>query len=112
MQPMGQMLVASRLSDGRVVFLATGKQWVEDLQLGILATSKDESESLLLVGRTAEAENQVVEAYLIAVEIRDGKRRPTDWRESIRAGGPTVRTDLATKSHLSLARGQQLQECR
>lgn len=90
------MVIASRLSDGRVVFLATGEQWVEDLQFGTLAADKDEAERLLLIGRKAEAANQVVEAYLIAVATIDGKRRPSDWRESIRACGPTVRTDLVT----------------
>ena len=90
------MLIASRLSDGRVVFLAADEQWVEDLQLGTLATDKDAGEQLLHIGRKAEADNQIVEAYLIPVETIDGQRRPTDWRESIRACGPTVRTDLLT----------------
>jgi hypothetical protein len=90
------MVVASRLSDGRVVFLGTGAQWVEDLQLGALARHKDEGEALLQSARKAEAANQVVEAYLITVETIAGKRRATDWRESIRACGPTVRTDLLT----------------
>ncbi|MBL8199001.1 MAG: DUF2849 domain-containing protein [Chromatiales bacterium] len=94
MQPAGQMVVASRLSDGRVVFLGAGGQWIEDLQLGTLASDKDAGESLLQGARAAEAANQVVEAYLITVAVIDGKRRPTDWRESIRACGPTVRTDL------------------
>ena len=96
MQSSGQMVVASRLSDGRVVFLGTGAQWVEDLQLGALARHKDEGEALLQSARKAEAANQVVEAYLITVETMAGKRRATDWRESIRACGPTVRTDLLT----------------
>lgn len=90
------MVIASRLSDGRVVFLAAGEQWVEDLQLGTLATDKNEGEGLLLVGRKAEAANQVVEAYLITVDTIDGRRQPTDWREYIRACGPTIRTDLVT----------------
>lgn len=98
MQPAGQMVVASRLSDGRVVFLGAGGQWIEDLQLGTLA-NKDEGESLLQTAREAEVANQVVEAYLITVAVIDGKRQPTDWRESIRACGPTVRTDLL--AHIS-----------
>lgn len=88
------MVVASRLSDGRVVFLTAGGQWVADLQLGALATDKDESEALLQRGRQGEAANQVVESYLITVKTVAGKRQPIDWRESIRACGPTVRTDL------------------
>lgn len=96
MQPTAQMLVASRLSDGRVVFLTTSEQWIENIQLGALATGKDGVERLLQAGRRAEADNQVVEAYLIAVETSTSERRPTDWRESIRARGPTVRTDMLT----------------
>ena len=98
MQPTAQMLVASRLSNGRVVFLTTSEQWIENIQFGALATGKDEAECLLQVGRRAEADNQVVEAYLIAVETSAGERRPTDWRESIRACGPTVRTDMLTRA--------------
>jgi NaMN:DMB phosphoribosyltransferase len=92
------MVVASRLSDGRVVFLDTGGQWTEDLQLGAMAGNKAEGEALLQRGRAAEAANQVVEAYLITVESIAGNRRATDWRESIRACGPTVRTDLPAHS--------------
>ncbi|MBM4220943.1 MAG: DUF2849 domain-containing protein [Gammaproteobacteria bacterium] len=88
------MVVASRLSDGRVVFLGTGGEWTGDMQLGALASDKAGAEALLERGREAEAANQVVEAYLITVETLDGQRRATDWRESIRARGPTVRTDL------------------
>lgn len=91
------MVVASRLSDGRVVFLGTGGQWTEDLQLGSLAGDQAEGAALLQRGREAEAANQVVEAYLITVETLAGKRRATDWRESIRACGPTVRTDLPAR---------------
>lgn len=109
MQPTAQMVVASRLSDGRVVFLSTRKQWVENIQLGALAIGKDESERLLQAGRKAEADNQVVEAYLISVDTSTGERRPTDWRESIRACGPTVRTDLPTSAGQSGAQ-QLLQE--
>jgi len=92
------MIVASRLSDGRVVFLTPSKQWIENIQFGVLAVGPDEGERLLQAGRKAEAANQVVEAYLITVEISAGTRRPTDWRESIRACGPTVRTDLLTST--------------
>lgn len=94
MQSTVQMVVASRLSDGRVVFLTASEQWNENIQLGALAISTDEGERLLQDGRRAEAGNQVVEAYLITVKTIAGKRQPTDWRESIRACGPTVRTDL------------------
>lgn len=92
------MVVASRLSDGRVVFLNTSEQWVENIQLGALVASTDAGERLLEAARRAEAGNVVVEAYLIRVQTSAGTRRPVDWRESIRACGPTVRTDLLTSA--------------
>lgn len=93
------MVLASRLTDGRVVFLApagpTGPRWVETIADGVLATSKDEANALLAAAQAAEVANVVVEPYLIEVTEQDGRRRPVAWREVIRAEGPTVRTDGA-----------------
>jgi hypothetical protein len=89
-----QMVLASRLTDGRAVFLAPDGGWVEDIRRGALAASPGEAEQLLARARTDEAANRVVEPYLIAVRDQDGDRRPVEWREVIRAAGPTVRTDL------------------
>lgn len=89
-----QMVLASRLTDGRVVFLAPDGSWVEDIHGGQLAASPGEAEQLLARARGDEAANRVVEPYLIAVREHDGDRRPVEWREVIRAAGPTVRTDL------------------
>jgi hypothetical protein len=88
------MLVANRLADGRVVFLAPHGRWAEDIGDGCLASSKEQADELLALGRAAEAANQVVEPYLIAVRATGEVRRPVEWREAIRALGPTVRTDL------------------
>lgn len=92
----GQMVLASRLTDGRVVFLAPDGGWVEDIHRGQLAASPVEAEQLLALARKDEAANRVVEPYLVAVRVTDGDRRPVEWREVIRAAGPTVRTDLPT----------------
>ena len=88
------MLLANWLTDGRVVFLAADGSWVDDIAAGAFSTAPEAAERLLAVGRDAEARNLVVEPYLIAVRDAAGQRRPVDWREAIRAAGPTVRTDL------------------
>ena len=87
------MVLASRLADGRVVFLAAGGGWVEDIGAGALATDPESGERLLAAARDDESRNQVVEPYLIAVRDEAGRRQPVEWREVIRATGPTVAAD-------------------
>ncbi len=92
---MPQMVVASRLRDGFVVFLAPGGEWVESIEQGAVAETKDAAERLLATAKADEERNVVVEPYLIEVAVVDGRREPAEIRESIRAYGPTVRTDLS-----------------
>lgn len=94
MESHGQMVLASRLTDGRTVFLGPDGAWVDDIQDGAVAATPEAAEQLLARARSDEAANRVVEPYLIGIQERDGTRRPVDWRETIRALGPTVRTDL------------------
>jgi hypothetical protein len=89
-----QMVLANRLADGRVVFLAAGGGWVEDIASGTVATSPEAAGNLLAEAQRAEARNTVVEPYLIGIRHVAGQRQPVAWREAIRAAGPTVRTDL------------------
>jgi len=94
MDSTGQMVLANRLTDGRVVFLAADGSWVDDIAAGTVAADADVAERLLATARLAEARNAVVEPYLIGIRQVAGQRQPLDWREAIRAAGPTVRTDL------------------
>ena len=90
MTPTGQMVLASRLADGRVVFLAAEGGWVEDIAAGAVATDRATGERLLAAAREDESRNQVVEPYLVDVRDDAGRRQPVEWREVIRATGPTV----------------------
>lgn len=90
MTPTGQMVLASRLADGRVVFLAADGDWVEHIAAGALATDPASGERLLAMARADESQSRVVEPYLIAVRDEAGRRQPVEWREVIRATGPTV----------------------
>ncbi len=87
---MAQVVLANRLTDGRSVFLAADNAWVEALPQAELATSPAAAESLLARARAAEAANIIVDPYLVAVEEGPAGLRPSEWREQIRASGPTV----------------------
>lgn len=91
---MPQMIIANRLRDGVVVFLAPSEGWEPAIGAGTLIDNEADATRLMAVAKRHEGECQVVDPQLIEVEINDGKPRPTAIREAIRAFGPTVRTDL------------------
>ena len=84
------MIIANTLADGLVVFLTEEHGWVHDIGAGALAETEEQAEALLAAAKKAEADNQVIDPYLIPIEIEDGQRKPTEYREYIRATGPSV----------------------
>jgi len=101
---MSQVVIASRLSDGRVVFLSKGSApgsvtWAPLLADAELAGDETRSAELLTLGEAdAEARHEVVDPYLIDVKEEGGELRPTKYREAIRCLGPTNRLDLGKQS--------------
>ena len=91
---MPQMIIANRLRDGAVVFLAPSQGWEPAIAAGVLIDDEAAATRLMAVAKQHEAECQVIDPQLIEVEVKDGQPRPTAIREAIRAFGPTVRTDL------------------
>ena len=85
-----QMIVASRLTDGRVVFMAPGNSWAESIDEGVVADDSDAAADLLAEAKRAAERSVVVEPYLIEVTVTAGRLRPVLLREAIRAFGPTV----------------------
>lgn len=101
---MDQVVIANRLSDGLVVFLAAAPgarqgEWKLALAEASLASDDARAQELLALGvASAKERHQVVEPYLIEVEqTRDGLV-PTVYRERIRCFGPTVRPDLGKQA--------------
>jgi hypothetical protein len=94
---MPQMIIANRLRDGTVVFLAPNETWEPAIGSGAVIDDEAGAARLLAVAKRHEGECQVIDPQLIEVELRDGGPRPTAIREAIRAFGPTVRTDLTEK---------------
>lgn len=91
---MPQMIIANRLRDGAVVFLAPSEQWEPSIGAGTVIDNEADATRLMAVAKRHEGECQVIDPQLIEVEVTDGAPRPTAIREAIRAFGPTVRTDL------------------
>jgi hypothetical protein len=86
-----QMIIANTLIDGFVVFLTETHGWTNDIADGAVADDAAAAEALLAAAKTAEQDNVVIDPYLIPIEIEDGVRKPTEYREYIRANGPSVK---------------------
>lgn len=93
--PTEQMVLANRLTDGRVVFLAADGNWVENIESGARSADDQRAAEMLAAAHLAESRGVVVEPYLIGIRHASGRLQPVSFREGIRARGPTVRTDLA-----------------
>ena len=71
---MSQLITASRLHDGAVVFLGDDGAWVERLDQAMLLDDKDAVAHGLAQGSEAEAMNLVVDVYAIDV-LQEERRR-------------------------------------
>lgn len=85
-----QMIIANTLADGLVVFLTEEHGWAHDIGVGAVAETDEQAEALLAAAKQAEANNEVIDPYLIPIEIEGSQRKPTEYREYIRAMGPSV----------------------
>ena len=90
---MPQMIIANRLVDGAVVFLAPGEGWTTAIADGVLIEDETEAQRLLGAAKQLEARSPVIDPQVIQVKVDGGAVRPTEIRELIRGFGPTVRTD-------------------
>ena len=91
---MQQMIIANRLADGVVVFLAPQDAWEASIDAGAVIDDPAEAMRLLEVAKGHESRCLVIDPNLIEVVVEAGRPRPLAIREAIRAFGPTVRTDL------------------
>jgi hypothetical protein len=95
-----QMVIASRLSDGRVVFMDADSGWADSIAGGILVETGADAERLMTDAARAVDACEIVDPYLIDVVVTHGRRVPAEIREAIRAFGPSIRTDpLAVAEH-------------
>lgn len=94
-----QIMTANKLSDGTVVFLGYDGDWmchVDDARIA------EREEDVADMQAEASESSEVVDPYLIDVEVRaaEGSSRfvkPTQYRERIRAFGPSTHPAFAKK---------------
>ncbi|HWU25540.1 MAG TPA: DUF2849 domain-containing protein [Rhizomicrobium sp.] len=97
MGPVHKILTANRLRDGEVVYWASGR-WVTDLADGeVFAQDEPAQEALKAAGRAVE-DRIVVNPYLFEIRYVEGRVRPVEERELIRAAGPTIRRDVGKQA--------------
>ncbi len=79
---------ANRLSDGRVVYLAHGGKWSENIVDGRSASNDEASAALLGEAERAVADSLVIGPYLVPMTDDSGAFAPIHYRERIRQLGP------------------------
>ncbi len=87
---MPRIIIANSLHDGFVVFLTADHHWSGAIADAAVADDEATAAALLDTARRAEAANQVVDPYLIEVDKGGDLPRPVEYREYIRAFGPSV----------------------
>jgi hypothetical protein len=92
-----QIISANRLNDGIVVYLTDGGDWAEAIAAARVIDSEEALTAALEVAAAAVARQLVVDPYPIQIDESE-ERRPTRFREYIRARGPTVRPDLGKQA--------------
>ena len=93
-----KVLTANRLIDGEVVDLTANCGWSLWLDEGDRVETPDGEEVLVARAAHAVAECEVVDPYVMPVADDGGRLRPLSQRETIRAKGPSVRTDLGKQA--------------
>ena len=87
------MVIANRLGDGLVVFLADGDRWVEDIGQGLMVADDASADALLDNAMASVDDCRVIDPYLIEVTETAGGRIPVVYREAIRVLGPSIEVE-------------------
>lgn len=97
------LISANRLHDGIAVWLDAQHQWVEALR-DACAFIPAQVDRAMAAANASVAANRVVGPALRVAEVVDGVPVPADFRERLRARGPSVRTDLGKQATGARAR--------
>ena len=85
---MKKILTANYLLSGKVIYLTSGKKWIEYPANAAVFDSQEGADNALTFADTQT--NKLQSAYLIDVILTsDGKPKPISNQELIRATGPT-----------------------
>jgi hypothetical protein len=98
-----QVVTANRLGDGRVVYLADGYLWVEEIGRARIAEDEDAGNALVAFAEKAAADRIVVAPYLIDVKVEGDHVTPTRYREVLRALGPSTHPEFSRPADVTAA---------
>jgi len=88
------IVTANRVTDGAVMYRGRDEAWTTRFDEAAVATSVPAARGLLAVAQSDD--NYAVGAYIAPVDLApDGRARPGNLRELIRAAGPTVEARIA-----------------
>jgi hypothetical protein len=96
------VVTGNRLADGAVIYRTGDNGWTTELDSAAVVTTS-EAAMALLAGARADLV-RVVDLYVAPVKLADGKARPGNLRERIRAAGPTIRLPVAAAARELQAR--------
>ena len=83
------VVTANRLADGAVIYRTAAEQWTADLTAAVVVTTSEAAKALLAGAGAGTDAVKIVDPYVAPVELVDGRPRPGNLRERIRAAGPT-----------------------
>lgn len=86
------VVTANRLTDGTVVYLASGGEWTEQIAEARVADTEEETKALEAEAEQAERDLRVISVYPMPVVLKDGAVDPLSVRERIRAAHRTTLT--------------------
>lgn len=85
-----QVITANHLATGDVVYLTRVASWSRDIGEATVAPNVQAGAALLAVAQAQAKMNIVIDPYLIPVDTSVSPPRPIQFRERIRAQGPTT----------------------
>lgn len=94
---MPQILTANTLNRGDVVYFNAQQGWVSDLSEAEILADENARAALSAASEWVER-REIVNPYLFAVRVENGRATPVKTREVIRAAGPTIRRDLGKQA--------------
>lgn len=87
------MLVANRLTDGRVVFYTKDGDWSPELD-NVLVAEDQALEDALAAAQVDEASNLVVSLEPVEADVTQSPPHPKHIKHAMQSTGPSVRLDL------------------
>lgn len=85
-----QIVTANHLASGDVVYLTASNLWTREIGEAAIARDADSAAPLLAFAEAEAKQNIVVAPYLIPVDTSVAPPLPIQFRERIRAQGPTT----------------------